>query len=103
MHSVESRFVIRPSDILSAGVYVCTFQPRNFTGCGSEWVNPMLEIWVTTTAAAKLAKIRGKILLVRLLPCSCLTNNHLMNVREEKFGSVLQQPRDWQGYGSKSC
>ena len=36
MHSVESRFVIGPSDILSAGVYVCTFQPANFTGFGSE-------------------------------------------------------------------
>ena len=60
MHSVESRFVIRPSDILSAGMCVCTFQHINFTGCCSEGVNPMLEIWVTTTAAAKLAKIRAK-------------------------------------------
>ena len=59
MHSVESRFVIRSSDILIAGE-VCTFQHINFTGCGSEGVNPMLEIWVTTTAAAKLAKIRAE-------------------------------------------
>ena len=39
MHSVESRFVMGPSNILFAGVYVCTFQPGNFTGCGSEGVN----------------------------------------------------------------
>ena len=25
--------------MLFAGVYVCTFQPGNFTGCGSEEVN----------------------------------------------------------------
>ena len=27
-------FVIGRSNILFAGVYVCTFQPGNFTGCG---------------------------------------------------------------------
>ena len=27
MHSIESRFLTGPSDILFAGVYVCTFQP----------------------------------------------------------------------------
>ena len=26
--------------ILSAGMYACTFQPGNFTGCGSEGVKP---------------------------------------------------------------
>ena len=52
MHSIESRFVIRPSNILSAGMYVCTFQPGNFTGCGtgSEGVKmktacPLLTWW----------------------------------------------------------
>ena len=39
MHSVESRFVIGPSDILFADVYKCIFQPGNFTGWGSEGVN----------------------------------------------------------------
>ena len=39
MHSIKSRFVIGPSDILFAGVYVSVFQPGNFTGCGSEGVN----------------------------------------------------------------
>ena len=39
MHGTESRFVIGPSDILFGGVYVNTFQPGNFTGCGSEGVN----------------------------------------------------------------
>ena len=38
MHSIESRFVIEPSDILFAGVYVGTFQPGDFTGWGSEGV-----------------------------------------------------------------
>ena len=38
MHSTESRFVIGPSNILFAGVYMCTFQPINFTGWGSEGV-----------------------------------------------------------------
>ena len=31
--------VIGPSNIQFAGVYVCTFQPRNFTGCNSDGVN----------------------------------------------------------------
>ena len=41
MHSVKSRFVIGPSNILFAGVYIymCTFQPGNRTGWGSEGVN----------------------------------------------------------------
>ena len=39
MHSIESRFVIGPSNILFGGVYVCTFSPGNFTGWGSEGVN----------------------------------------------------------------
>ena len=38
MHSTESRSVIGPSSILFAGLYVCTFQPGNFTGWGSERV-----------------------------------------------------------------
>ena len=38
MHSVESRFVIGPSNILFGSVYVCTFQPGNYTGWGSEEV-----------------------------------------------------------------
>ena len=39
MHSVESRLVRGPSNILFAGVYMCTFQPGNVTGWGSERVN----------------------------------------------------------------
>ena len=38
-HSIESRFVTGPSNILFGGVYVCTFQPGNFTGRGGERVN----------------------------------------------------------------
>ena len=36
--STESRFVIRPSNILFAGVHVSIFQPGNITGRGSEGV-----------------------------------------------------------------
>ena len=39
MHSIESVLVIGPSNILSAGMYVCTFQPGNFTGCEGKGVN----------------------------------------------------------------
>jgi len=34
MHSIENRFVVRPSNILFAGVYVSAFQPGGFTGLG---------------------------------------------------------------------
>ena len=36
IRSIESRFVIGPSNIPFADM--CTFQPGNFTGCGSEGV-----------------------------------------------------------------
>ena len=39
MHGTEGRFVIGPSNMLFACVYVCTFQPGNVTGQGSEGVN----------------------------------------------------------------
>ena len=38
MHSIDSRFVIGPSNILFASLYVCTFQPRYLKGWGSEGV-----------------------------------------------------------------
>ena len=38
-HSAESRVVTGPSNILFAGLYVCTFQTGKFTGLGSEGVN----------------------------------------------------------------
>ena len=38
MHIVESRFLIRPSNILFAGVYVSIFCPGKFTLWGSEGV-----------------------------------------------------------------
>ena len=41
MHSAKSRFVIGPSNILFAGMYMCTFQPGNFTGWGSERVKAL--------------------------------------------------------------
>ena len=38
MHSIESRSVTGPSNVLFAGLHVCTFEPKNVTGWGSEWV-----------------------------------------------------------------
>ena len=41
MLSVESRFVIAPSNILFGSVHRCNFEPGNFTGWGSEGVNAL--------------------------------------------------------------
>ena len=41
--SMENRFLLVPSDILFASLYVCIFQPRNFTSWGSEAVNRRLR------------------------------------------------------------
>ena len=38
MHSTEGRYVIGPSNILFASMYVCTFYPVKATGWGSEGV-----------------------------------------------------------------
>ena len=38
MHSIESRFVTGPSNILFAGVYMSIIQPGKFTGWGREGV-----------------------------------------------------------------
>ena len=43
-HTIESRSVTGPSTILFAWVYVCTFQPGNFTGWGSEGVNALISL-----------------------------------------------------------
>ena len=43
MHSIESRFVKGPSKHVFAGVYVCTFQPGNFTGWSSEGVKDTIK------------------------------------------------------------
>ena len=44
MDSTDSRIVIGPSNTLFGGVHVCTFQPGNFTGCGSEGVNKTVSL-----------------------------------------------------------
>ena len=44
MRNIESSFVTGPSNVLSAGMYVCTFQPGKFTRCGSEGVNSQWAI-----------------------------------------------------------
>ena len=55
MHSVEWRSVVGPPTILFGGVYVCTFQSGNFTGCGSEGVN--CEILGTVPWFVRLAQL----------------------------------------------
>ena len=45
MHSIGSSFVTVPSYILFGGVYVCIFEPGNFTGCGSEGVKYGLALY----------------------------------------------------------
>ena len=44
VHSIESKCVTGPSNILFGGGYVCTFDARNFTGWGSEGVNVALVL-----------------------------------------------------------
>ena len=56
----ENRFVIEPSDILSGGVCVCTFQPGYFAGWGSEGVknNPMsIQTPVSVTLMTSIMNI----------------------------------------------
>ena len=43
MHNTESRFAIGSSNIQFGGVYVCTSQPGNFTGWGSEGVKILAD------------------------------------------------------------
>ena len=38
IHGIQSRFAIGPSNILFAGVHLCTIQPGNFTGWGRDGV-----------------------------------------------------------------
>ena len=54
MHSVESRFVTGPSNILFGGVHRCTFQPGNFTVWGSE---RLIELLVRQTGFGQLDEL----------------------------------------------
>ena len=47
MHSITSRFIIRLGNILLAATHVCTSQPGNFTGCGSEGVKDPF-FWISS-------------------------------------------------------
>ena len=50
MHETECRFVIRPLDILFAGVYLCTFQPENVAGWDSQGVKLHLFLFLCVSA-----------------------------------------------------
>ena len=47
MHSIRSRFIIRLGNILLAATHVCTSQPGNFTGCGSEGIKNSF-FWISS-------------------------------------------------------
>ena len=63
MFNVESRFVIGPSNTLSAGMYAYTFLRGNLTGCGSEGVKR--ELWDSHSdlTSAAYPAIRTNLLL----------------------------------------
>ena len=74
MCSIEIRFVIGPSDILFAGVYVCTFQPQNWTGWGSEGVSHSKCIYNESNTLSSLSSsllILWQPNLVRSLSSRC--------------------------------
>ena len=68
-HNTESRFVIRPSNILLAGVYVCTFQIGNFTRLGNEGVKTAMKS-LTRSRTTTFMK-----LILRHLVCTLQTGN----------------------------
>ena len=91
MHIVENRFVIGPSNTLSAGMYVCTLHPGNFTGCGSEGVKngPIKNGGNTTTIECCL-----------LYPAGCIidvTKKVWSNVwKKDQIRCVTRQRQCWQ-------
>ena len=62
IEGIESRFVIGPSNILSAGVYVCTFQqPGHLTGWDSEGVKgTMLPEQANNQRRRRKEKVEGR-------------------------------------------
>ena len=76
MRSTESRFLTGPLNILFSRVYVCTFQPGNFTGWGSEGVNCVAQFLkrsnlVQTQRVQKNAIYRAKHILPFLIDFCC--------------------------------
>ena len=68
VNSMDSRLVTGPSNILFAGVHVCTFQPGKFTGWGSERVKRGQRMWEWQRMKNKrlqgghnLRAVRGKV------------------------------------------
>ena len=60
MHSIESRLVIGPSNILFASLYVCAFQSGNFTGWGSEEVNCERQSHKAVSTKHNLFEVKGE-------------------------------------------
>ena len=59
--SIESRFVIGPSNMQFEGVYACPFQPGNVTGCGSEGVKTISGVSFITVHVAYASTVQTKI------------------------------------------
>ena len=67
LHSVESRFVIGPSNILFAGMYVGTFQTGNFTRLGSEGVKTAMKSFTRSRTATFMKLILRRLVGLGLL------------------------------------
>ena len=80
------RFVIRPSDILFASVYVCTFQPGNVTGWGSEGVKAY-------TTKSTLDPIAARFLSQN--PCIGVLATDVTIMARFKFSNALRPQRSW--------
>ena len=72
-HRTESIFVTRPSSILFVSGQMCTFQPRNFTGIGSDGIKACPELKCIVWGAAsshpdpgKEKGLRGRIEMIQL-------------------------------------
>ena len=73
MHSIDSRLVTGPSNILFAGVYVCTFPPGNFTDWGSERVNFPLG-WLKSIAIVSVIMMEPRTPLPSVLTAALCAN-----------------------------
>ena len=65
MHSVESRRVTGPSNMLFSGVYVSTSQPRNLTGWSSEGVKQVHQICQSLCIVLALRKMTPHLRQIR--------------------------------------
>ena len=94
MHSIKSRFAIRPSNILSEGLHVRTFQPGNCTGWGSEGVNAdSVCSWRKRSFTSHTKKERRKDLLMYLdVLCGYVFSSANSVASSSKLNPNISQP-----------